>query len=256
MAATTRPPERPARPDTLLVRFDWVERLLHWVNATLFLVLVVTGAGLYLAPIGELFGRRALVEDIHVYSGLALPVPVLLALCGSWGRELRADVRRFNRWSTGDRAWVRALFQPGADRRNRLGNLRVGKFNAGQKLNAAFVAGAGLVMLGTGVIMRWYHPWPLGWRTGATFVHDWLALSLGIVIVGHIWMALRDWDALRSMVVGTISRSWAARHAEAWVDGDDGPPPLGAEALGAEAPGPDRRSPADSRDSVGPAASG
>ena len=42
MAATTRPPERPPRPAALLVRFDWVERVLHWVNATLFLVLVVT----------------------------------------------------------------------------------------------------------------------------------------------------------------------------------------------------------------------
>jgi formate dehydrogenase subunit gamma len=251
MAATTRPPERPAGPDTLLVRFDWVERLLHWVNATLFLILVVTGAGLYLAPIGELFGRRALVEDIHVYSGLALPVPVLLALAGSWGRELRADVRRFNRWSMSDRSWVRALVQPGADRRNRMADLRVGKFNAGQKLNAAFVAGGGLVMLGTGVIMRWYHPWPLGWRTGATFVHDWLALSLGIVIVGHVWMALRDWDALRSMVVGTISRSWATRHAEAWVNGDDGPPPLRPEA-----PGEDVRSRSAPDDSVGRTASG
>jgi formate dehydrogenase subunit gamma len=101
----------------------------------------------------------------------------------------------------------------------------VGKFNAGQKLNASFVAGAGLVMLGTGVIMRWYHPWPLSWRTGATFVHDWLALAIGFVIIGHIWMALRDWDALRSMFVGTISRSWGKRHAPAWVAGDDGPPP-------------------------------
>ena len=41
-------------------------------------------------------------------------------------------------------------------------------------------------------------------------------------MVGHIGMALRDRDALRAMVVGTISRSWAKRHAPAWLDGDDG----------------------------------
>jgi formate dehydrogenase subunit gamma len=76
--------------------------------------------------------------------------------------------------------------------------------------------------------MRWYHPWPLSWRTGATFVHDWVALAIGIVIIGHIWMACRDWDALRSMFVGTVSRAWGARHAPAWVDGDDGPPPPAA----------------------------
>ncbi len=234
MAATTRRPERRRGATALLLRFDGVERAVHWVNAALFLILVVTGAILYLEPLQAAIGRRALIEDIHVYSGLALPVPLLVALCGSWGRALRDDIRRFNRWSKDDRTWIRALFRPGPERRMELRTLRVGKFNAGQKLNAAFVAGAGLVMLGTGVIMRWYHPWPLGWRTGATFVHDWLAISIGIVILGHIGMAVRDWDALRSMLVGTISRSWARRHAPAWVDGEDGPPPLPPEPSGPE----------------------
>jgi formate dehydrogenase subunit gamma len=225
MAATTRPPDRAARSGSLLVRFDRVERVVHWTNATLFLILVVTGAALYLEPISRLVGRRALVEDIHVYTGLALPIPVVAALCGSWGRRLRADLRRFNRWTKDDRDWLRALPQPRAERSRRMEKIRVGKFNAGQKLNAAFVAGSGLVLLGTGVIMRWYHPWPLNWRTGATFVHDWLALAVGIVIVGHLWMAFRDWDALRAMVVGTVSRAWAKRHAPAWLDGTDGAPP-------------------------------
>jgi formate dehydrogenase subunit gamma len=267
MAATTRPPDPPAggpagnppgrpvaqrpeagkttaataTPSGSLLRFDAVERALHWVNAVLFGILIVTGAALYLQPIGEFFGRRALVEDIHVYSGLALPVPVILALCGSWGRALRADVRRFNRWTAEDRAWVRALTKPAPMRRRHLAAVRKGKFNAGQKLNAAFIAGSGLVMLGTGEIMRWYHPYPLSWRTGATFVHDWLALSIGIVVIGHIVMALRDPDALRSMFTGRISRRWAKRHAPAWVDGDDGDAPATGAATGrpsAPMPGP------------------
>jgi formate dehydrogenase subunit gamma len=225
MAATTRPPERATRTGALLLRFDRVERAVHWINAVLFLILVVTGAALYLEPIGALIGRRALVEDIHVYTGLALPIPLIIGLCGWWGRGLRADLRRFNRWTKDDRAWLRALFQARTERRQRMKVIRVGKFNAGQKLNAAFIAGAALVLLGTGVIMRWYHPWPLDWRTGATFVHDWLALSVGLIILGHIGMALRDWDALRAMVVGTISRAWAKRHAPAWLDGSDGVPP-------------------------------
>jgi formate dehydrogenase subunit gamma len=225
MAATTRPPKPTARRDSLLIRFDRVERAVHWINAGLFLILIATGAALYLQPIGALVGRRALVEDIHVYTGLALPIPVLLALGGSWGRALRADLRRFNRWTKDDREWLRALPQPRTERRLRFREIRVGKFNAGQKLNAAFITGAALVLLGTGLIMRWYHPWPLNWRTGATYVHDWLALAVGIVVLGHIVMALRDWDALRSMLVGTISRAWAKRHAPAWLDGTDGAPP-------------------------------
>jgi formate dehydrogenase subunit gamma len=202
-----------------------VERAVHWVNAALFLILIGTGLALYLAPVGALVGRRAIVEDVHVYSGLALPVPVVIALCGSWGRALRADFRRVNRWTKDDREWLGALFKSRVERRRRWKLVRVGKFNAGQKLNAAFVAGAGLVLLGTGVIMRWYHPWPLDWRTGATTVHDWLALAVGLVVVGHVGMALRDWDALRSMLVGTVSRAWAKLHAPAWIDGADGDPP-------------------------------
>jgi formate dehydrogenase subunit gamma len=224
MAATMRRPDDGGRA-ALLVRFDWVERAVHWITAGLFLLLVATGAILYLEPLQSVIGRRALVEDIHVYAGLALPFPLVIALLGSWGRALREDLRRFNRWSSDDGKWLRSIFTDRTERRRHVRTLRVGKFNAGQKLNAAFVAGAGLVMLGTGAIMRWYHPWPLSWRTGATFVHDWLALGLGIVIIGHIGMALRDPDALRSMLVGTIQRAWAKQHAPAWLDGDDGPAP-------------------------------
>ena len=215
MAATTRPPEAPA--SGWIERFDPIERALHWVNAVLLLVLIFTGAALYVEPLGELVGRRALVEDVHVYCGVALPLPLLAAVAGPWGRNLRADLRRFNRWSRHDRLWIRSALQERARRRAVHAQLEIGKFNAGQKLNAAWTAGAGLVMLGTGLIMRWYHPWPLSWRTGATFVHDWIALGIGIVILGHIWMAVSDPEALRSMFRGRISREWAGRHARGWL---------------------------------------
>lgn len=213
MAVTTRPSAEPR----LLSRFDGVERIVHWVNAALFAVLVFTGATLYLDSLQRLIGRRALVQDIHVWCGVALPVPLLVALAGPWGKRLRADLGRFNRWGGTDRIWLRAAFRERTARRAVHRQLELGKFNAGQKLNAAWTAGAGLVMLGTGAIMRWYHPWPLSWRTGATFVHDWLALAVGLVIIGHIGMALNDRDALLSMFSGRIRSSWAKRHASAWL---------------------------------------
>ncbi len=216
MAVTTPRPEV-AGPDGL-ARFDRVERAVHWVNAALMAVLGFTGAALYLQPLGQAIGRRALVEDVHVWCGIALPIPLLLAVAGPWGRNLRADLRRFNRWSGSDRLWLRVAL---SDRRRRSATqreLRVGKFNAGQKLNAAWTAGAGLLMLGTGLIMRWYHPWPLPWRTGATFVHDWTALSIGVVVIGHIGMALRDPGALGAMWHGRVTRAWAEHHAPAWLE--------------------------------------
>jgi len=203
---------------SMLARFDRVERAVHWTNAILFAVLVVTGAALYFTPLIALVGRRELVERIHLYAGIALPVPLILALSGSWGHALRRDIRRFNRWSSADRRWLRVIFQPQPKRSYTRARLRIGKFNAGQKLNAAFVAGGGLVMLASGLLLRWYRPFPLSWRAGATFVHNWLAVLFVIVIAGHILMALADRQALKSMFFGRISRSWAERHAPAWLD--------------------------------------
>jgi len=211
MAATTRP------PDTRVPRFDRGERALHWANAVLFLTLLVTGASLYVPQLSEIVKRRHLVKEIHVYAGVLLPVPLLLtALSGPWGRAFRADARRLNRWNADDRRWLRSR---GRDRR-----VRLGKFNAGQKLNAAFTAGAIPVMLATGLIMRFPGHFPLSWRTGATFVHDWTFLGLAVSITGHVLFAVNDPDALRSMVRGWIPSSWAARHAPRWLE-EIGEPP-------------------------------
>jgi formate dehydrogenase subunit gamma len=193
-----------------LLRFDRIERAVHWANATLFGILMLTGAALYAGPISTLVGNRELVRTVHVYSGLLLPVPLLVGVLGRHGRRLRVDLGRLNRWSRDDARWFR--------RRHR-DVVPLGKFNPGQKLNAAFVAGAGVVMLATGSIMKWFSLFPLDWRTGATFVHDWFALGVWIAVLGHIAFAVRDGDALESMLVnGTVPASWARTKAPLWYE--------------------------------------
>lgn len=93
---------------------------------------------------------------------------------------------------------------------------QAGKFNAGQKLYAAWIAGAVLVMIGTGVLMWFTDLAPLMWRTGATFVHDWLALAIGIVLAGHMAMALADPEARRGMRTGSVERHWARTEHPLW----------------------------------------
>jgi formate dehydrogenase subunit gamma len=191
-----------------VVRFDRTERWLHWTNATLFLLLLATGMTLYIGPLSAVVGRRHLVKDVHVVAGVLLPLPLLLAYAGRWRDGLRRDVRRLARWSTDDGRWLRSL--------GRRGHARMGKFNAGQKLNAIFVAGCIPLMLATGSIMRWFAPFPLAWRTGATFVHDWLALALLAVIVGHIGKALAEPAALRAMRRGTVPATYVQAHHPRW----------------------------------------
>ena len=195
-------------------RFDRTERWLHWVNAALVGVLVATGAVLYLGALSSIFGRRALFKEIHVVAGLCLPLPWLVALPGRRGRALRRDLGTLNRFSTDDFRWLRSRGDP---------TVRLGKFNPGQKLNAAFVRAALVTLLATGSVLRFYGPFPLAWRTGATFIHDWTALALGIVIVGHICLAVADPEALSGMISGSVSASWARRKRSRWYDEEHGP---------------------------------
>ncbi|MSO87437.1 MAG: formate dehydrogenase [Acidimicrobiia bacterium] len=192
-----------------VVRFDRVERWLHWSNASLFLVLLATGMTLYIPALSSLVGRRVLLKDIHVISGLLLPLPLLAAYAGSWRGGLRRDVRRLSRWSVEDRRWLTSG--------GRRGHATMGKFNAGQKLNAIFVAGCIPLLFVTGSIMKWFNPFPLAWRTGATFVHDWLAIALVAVITVHILKALSDPVALRAMRRGTVPRAVVVRHHPRWA---------------------------------------
>ena len=219
---------------TTVVRFDRTERRLHWANATLFLILLATGMTLYVGSLSALVGRRHLVKDVHAIAGLALPVPLVLAYAGRWRDGLRRDVRRLARWSKDDRRWLLSF--------GRRGRSTLGKFNAGQKLNAIFVAGAIPVMLATGSIMRFFQPFPLAWRTGATFVHDWMSLFLLAVIVGHIGKALAEPVALRAMRKGTVPDTHAQRHHPRWwaevQAGATGPEPAppAPEGVVADAP--------------------
>ncbi|MER7998916.1 MULTISPECIES: cytochrome b/b6 domain-containing protein [Streptomyces] len=190
-------------------RFSRAERQVHRATAALMLVCLATAACLYLPPLAEIVGRRALVVAVHEWSGVLLPVPLLLGL-GS--RALRADLGRLNRFAPYDKEWLRAARRRDA----RPGARPAGKFNAGQKLYAAWIAGAVLVMLGTGLLMWFSGVGPVVWRTSATFVHDWLALAVGVVVVGHVAKAYGDPGARRGMRTGSVERAWAEREHPRW----------------------------------------
>jgi formate dehydrogenase subunit gamma len=205
-------PATVAGPHEQLKRFSRAERMVHRTLAGLMLVCVATAAVLYNGVIGIAVGHRRVVELIHVYSGFALVVPLFAGLGFA---AYRADLRRLNRFTPADWAWLRS-------RTRRDGSIAVGKFNAGQKLNAALVAGSIVVLLGSGLLMYYPDAARLSWRTGATLVHDWFALGLGLLICGHIAQATRDPEARRGMRTGQVSRSWALEQHREWADEVDG----------------------------------
>ncbi|MFQ6394551.1 cytochrome b/b6 domain-containing protein [Nocardia sp. KC 131] len=215
----TRPADATERD---LHRFSRAERWVHWLTGVLVLICIVTAAILYNGSLAVLVGNRHIVELVHVYSGFALPVPLVVGL-GSVA--YRADLSRLNRFTRSDWLWFRS-------KGRRLTGEDVGKFNAGQKLNAALSFGSILVLLGTGTIM-FFPDWTrLAWRTGATLMHDWFALAFGILVVGHLMYALRDRESMRGMLTGRVSKSWAEQEHVLWAGEDDAVE---------ETPSPDRR---------------
>jgi formate dehydrogenase gamma subunit len=195
-----------------LLRFTRSERGVHHATALLMIVCLATAACLYLPFFANLVGRRNLIKPIHIWAGYLLPVPMIL---GWLSKAFRDDLRRLNRFVPADWEWMRRADRRETDREG-VGVVPVGKFNAGQKLNAAFVGGAILVMIGTGTIMTFPNPFPDDWRTVATFVHDWLFVGIFVMFLGHVWYAVRDAGALVGIATGSVTPEWAAEHHAEW----------------------------------------
>ncbi|MFF3503270.1 cytochrome b/b6 domain-containing protein [Streptomyces sp. NPDC003247] len=211
-AGSTTPTGTVTRPEPAdrVRRFTTAERWVHRTTGCLMLVCLVSAACLYLGPLAQLVGRRHLTVTLHEWSGISLPLPFLLGL---FSPAFRADLRRLNRFAAYDRQWLRAV----RSRRTSPEARPAGKFNAGQKLYAGWIAGAVLVMTFTGLLMWRTGLLPFISRTSAIFVHDLLAWVITFVVLGHLRKALEDPEARLGMRTGYVSRSWARRHHARWL---------------------------------------
>ncbi|MGY0489366.1 cytochrome b/b6 domain-containing protein [Streptomyces sp. WG-D5] len=211
-AGSTAPTGTATRPEPhdRIRRFSTAERWIHRTTGSLMLVCLLTAACLYVAPLAQLVGRRHLMVTLHEWSGISLPLPFLVGLLS---RAFRADLRRLNRFAAYDRQWLRAarrrLTSPAAR--------PAGKFNAGQKLYAGWIAGAVLVMMFTGLLMWFMGLLPFISRTSAIFVHDLMAWAITLAVLAHMRKARQDPEALLGMRTGYVSRAWARRHHANWL---------------------------------------
>jgi formate dehydrogenase subunit gamma len=165
---------------------------MHHATALSLIVLLITGAILYIGPLGAAVGDRGLIASIHIYVGVFSLLPVLSALGHSRHVSPTKDALvALSRWTDADRRWIARL--------PRLDGPRSSRFNAGQKLNANTNFAGLLLMLLTGLIMASYLPVSIATRQGATFIHDLIAFLLASAFLGHLTMALTHSDSLRAM---------------------------------------------------------
>ncbi len=188
-------------------RFSRTERAVHWVHASAFLVLLGSGLVLYLPSLAAEIGRRPLVKDVHLFTALAWAVALLTVIVLGDRRGLRATARELDVFDADDRRWLRGR------------RARQGRFNAGQKLNAALTAAFAVLLAVSGVLL-WLGERDTRFRFDSTIVlHDVVAYLSVALLAGHLYLAVihpSTRHALRGITVGTVREDWAREHHAKW----------------------------------------
>ena len=188
-------------------RFSRTERAVHWVHASAFLVLLGSGLVLYLPTLAAEVGRRPLVKDVHLLTALTWAIALLAVLALGDRRGLRATARELDVFDADDRRWLRGRPAP------------QGRFNAGQKLNAALTAAFALLFAVSGALL-WLGERDTRFRFDSTIVlHDVLTYVSVVLLTGHLYLAVvhpTTRHALRGVTLGTVREDWAREHHAKW----------------------------------------
>jgi formate dehydrogenase subunit gamma len=191
-----------------VTRFTPTERALHWVHAVSFFALLGTGVALYVPALTEAYGSRAQLRDLHLAIAVTWIVALVAVVVLGDRRALRQALRDLDVRDEDDRAW--ALTRP---------NVPQGRFNAGQKRNAAITAAFAVLFLVSGLFL-WY-----GARNNdfslasAVLLHDALTVMAIVLVAGHLYLALlhpSTRHSLRGMTLGTVRADWARKHHAKW----------------------------------------
>jgi formate dehydrogenase subunit gamma len=190
-------------------RFTLTERLLHWVHAAAFFVLLGSGLVLYLPSLSAAVARRALVKDIHFWTGISWAGAILLIVALGNRRALAATAREIDLFDRDD-----GRFLAGRT------TAPQGRFNAGQKVNAVLTAAFAVLFLVSGLLL-WYGERDTRFRFANTLlIHDWLMYASFVLFLGHLYLSVihpATRHALNGITRGWVDEDWALRHHEKWA---------------------------------------
>ena len=190
-------------------RFSRTERALHWANAFGFFTLLATGLILYLPDLAVAVGRRPLVKDIHFWSGIAWVAVLALVILLGDRRGLARTARELDGFDRDDLRWLTGR-RPAPQ----------GRFNAGQKLNAALTAAFTVLFLLSGALL-WLGERNTEFRFASTvLLHDGLMYVSLVLLVGHLYLAVlhpATRQALRGITLGDVDEEWATEHHAKWT---------------------------------------
>ncbi len=198
-----------------ILRFNSVERFAHWLTATSFIILALTGLNLVFGKtvLLPLFGAEAFAAATqwgkYAHNYLAWPFMLGVALMlVIWIKD--------NIPNGTDIAWLKAgggLFSKGVHPPAR-------KFNAGQKVIFWSVILGGAALSVTGVFLLFpelagsYGNWQLN-----QIIHGLVSVVLVAIMIGHIYIGSIGMEgAFDAMGSGEVDYNWAKEHHSIWAE--------------------------------------
>jgi formate dehydrogenase subunit gamma len=182
------------------------------VHALAFFVLLATGVALYVPALTEAFGSRELLRNVHLVTAVGWALALVAVFVLGDRRALRATMRELDAFDEDDREWLRTFDAP------------QGRFNAGQKLNAAVTAAFAVLFAVSGFFL-WYGARDNDFSSpSAILLHDGLTLLAVVLVAGHLYLTLlhpSTRHSFRGMTLGTVRADWARERHPKWRAGSD-----------------------------------
>ncbi len=212
------------RTGRTIVRFNAFERFVHWLTATCFIVLGLTGLNIT-------FGKQLLMPLIgpdafatwsqwgkyaHNYLSFPFTIGVVLILLMWIAGNIpnRVDVEWVKRGGG-----ITGNDHPPAYR-----------FNAGQKMIYWIVVIGGTLMAASGYVLMFpFYGTDIATMQLAQSVHGIVAVLFVAAMLGHIYIGTLGMEgAFEAMGTGEVDENWAKQHHSLWVDEERRKAPSGA----------------------------
>ena len=199
-------------PNGRIVRYEFRERLMHWINGFAYLYLMLTGLAFWspwLLWIAVIFGGTQVSRMLHPWIGLVFALS-LTWMFTAWSSQMHT--------TEADKKWWDSMQHYVRNEDDEMPP--AGRYNMGQKLLFWGFVFCGILLFLSGIIL-WipeYLPWNArALRYAAVLVHPSAAmLTIGLFLI-HIYMSVfAERGALNSMIRGDVSQNFAKRYHRLW----------------------------------------
>jgi formate dehydrogenase subunit gamma len=199
------------RPANAITRYTTVNRINHWINAGLFILLLLSGLSMFhpiLFWLSGLFGGGQWARAAHPWFGVCLVVSWIGMIIQFWRENLpnRDDVE-----------WSKAIVHVAMNDDEHVPP--IGRNNAGQKLVFWSMTFLIPVLFFTGLLMWEVYfgkSTPIEVQRVAILIHSLCAFAAILVFVVHVYAAIWIRDSVRSMTQGYVTPGWAWHHHRKW----------------------------------------